>query len=96
MDGVGGLAGWQWIFILEGLLAVFGGIAAIFTIYNGPESVAWLTDEEKRYLQLKLAYDGNRTGMGTQEDGPKRKYIKDAFCDWQVRSSSPLVTPSIC
>ncbi|KAL2111023.1 hypothetical protein VUR80DRAFT_380 [Thermomyces stellatus] len=84
MDGVGGLGGWQWIFILEGLVTVVGGVAAVFTIYNGPDSVSWLTDEEKRYLKVKLAFDGNRAGMGTVEDGSKRKYIKDAFFDWQV------------
>jgi len=84
MDGIGGLSGWQWIFILEGLLTVLGGVAAIFTIYNGPDSVSWLTEEEKRYIKVKLAYDGNRAGMGTLEDGPKRKYTKDAFRDWQV------------
>ncbi|PKS06119.1 hypothetical protein jhhlp_007435 [Lomentospora prolificans] len=84
MDGIGGVAGWQWIFILEGILTVLGGVAAIFTIYNGPDSVSWLTEEEKRYIKVKLAYDGNRAGMGMSEDGPKRKYIKDAFCDWQI------------
>ena len=89
MDGIAGLAGWQWIFVLEGILTVLGGVASIFTIYNGPDSVSWLTDEEKLYIKYKLAYDGNRTGRGTQEDGPKRKYIKEAFCDWQVRFSPP-------
>lgn len=84
MDGVGGLGGWQWIFILEGLVTIVGGVVAIFTIYNGPDSVSWLTDEEKRYLKVKLAYDGNRSGMGAVEEGPKRRYIRDAFFDWQV------------
>jgi hypothetical protein len=84
MDGVGGLAGWQWIFIIEGLLTVLGGLASIFFIYNGPDSVSWLTEEEKQYLKYKLAYDGNRAGRGLEEDGSKRTYIKDAFSDWQV------------
>jgi MFS family permease len=83
MDGVGGLAGWQWIFILEGILTVLGGVLSIFCIYNGPDSAPWLTEEEKRYLKVKLAYDGNRLG-DTGEDGPKKKYIKDAFSDLQV------------
>lgn len=89
MDGIGGLGGWQWIFILEGILTVLGGVAAIFTIYNGPDSVSWLTDEEKQYIKIKLAYDGNRAGMGTLEDGSKRKYTKDAFRDWQVSKRTP-------
>ncbi|TVY65202.1 putative transporter [Fusarium oxysporum f. sp. cubense] len=84
MDGIGGLAGWQWIFILEGILTVICGVMAYFTIYNGPDSVSWLTDEEKAYIKMKLAYDGNRSGMGASEEGSKKKYIKDAFCDWQV------------
>ncbi|KAG9256004.1 major facilitator superfamily domain-containing protein [Emericellopsis atlantica] len=84
MDGIGGLAGWQWIFILEGILTALCGSMAYFTIYNGPDSVSWLTDEEKAYIKVKLAYDGNRSGMGASEEGSKKKYIKDAFCDWQV------------
>ncbi|OAQ89908.1 major facilitator superfamily transporter [Purpureocillium lilacinum] len=84
MDGIGGLAGWQWIFILEGLLTVLAGVLAYFAIFNGPDSVAWLTEEEKQYLKVKLAYDGNRWGKGTQEEGSKRKYIKEAFLDWQI------------
>ena len=88
MEGVGGLAGWQWIFILEGLITVIGGIASIFLIYNGPESAGFLTAEEKRYIQLKLAYDGSRSGMAANEEGSKKKYIKDAFGDWQVSKTT--------
>ncbi|KAH8892345.1 high-affinity nicotinic acid transporter [Thozetella sp. PMI_491] len=84
MDGLAGLAGWQWIFLLEGLVTVVGGVVAIFTIYNGPDAVSWLTEEEKRYIKLKLAYDGNRAGMGTLEEGSKRKHTKAAFSDWQI------------
>jgi hypothetical protein len=88
MDGLGGLAGWQWIFVLEGILTVLGGVLAYFTIYNGPDSVTWLTDEEKQYIKIKLAYDGNRSGMATSEEGSKKRYIRDAFCDWQAGPSS--------
>lgn len=84
MNGVGGLAGWQWIFILEGILTVVAGVIAYFMIHNGPESVSWLTEEEKTYLRVRLMYDGNRTGMGANEEGSKRRPIKNAFCDWQV------------
>lgn len=91
MDGMGGLSGWQWIFILEGIVTVVAGVVSIFTIFNGPESVSWLTDEEKRYMKVKLAYDGNRSGMGNLEGGPKSKFIKDAFRDWQVS-----VVPRTC
>ena len=91
MDGLGGLAGWQWIFVLEGILTVLGGVLAYFTIYNGPDSVTWLTEEEKQYIKIKLAYDGNRSGMATSEEGSKKKYIKNAFCDWQVSLSKSII-----
>ena len=88
MDGIGGLAGWQWIFILEGLVTVVAGAVAVLFIHNGPDSVPWLTEEEKRYVKLSLAYDGNHLGMGTSEDGSKRKYIKEAFLSPQVSDSA--------
>lgn len=36
MDGVGGKAGWAWIFILEGLLTLFVAISAWWAIYDYP------------------------------------------------------------
>ncbi|KAH7131754.1 major facilitator superfamily domain-containing protein [Dactylonectria estremocensis] len=81
MDGIGGLAGWQWIFVLEGILTVFSGGAAFFFIYDSPDAVSWLTKEEKKYVKLKLAYDGSVGGNATEEEGSKKKYAKDAFSD---------------
>ncbi|PPJ49632.1 hypothetical protein CBER1_02173 [Cercospora berteroae] len=48
MNGVGGLAGWRWVFILEGIPAVLMGIVTWFTLPNYPEDSAWLSEEEKR------------------------------------------------
>lgn len=47
MKGIGGLAGWQWIFILEGMVTAVAGMIAFFFIHNGPDSVSWLTEEER-------------------------------------------------
>lgn len=89
MAGLAGLAGWQWIFILEGLVTAVAGMIAVFFIHNGPDSVSWLTEEERRYLKLRLSYDGNRHGMGQSEDGSKREYIKQAFMSPQVSTFQP-------
>ena len=43
MDGVGGLAGWQWLFILEGLPATVMGIAALRVLPDGPDEAMFLT-----------------------------------------------------
>lgn len=56
LDGTGGLAGWQWMFLVEGLAATVVGVAAYFYLSDSPERSAWLTSEEKSELvALKVA-----------------------------------------
>lgn len=54
MDGVGGYSGWQWIFILEGLLTIALGVMTFFLLVDSPRlSGKWLNPEEIRYLELQ-------------------------------------------
>jgi len=55
MDGHFGLHGWQWLFIVEGLPAAILGFVVLAFLPSKPDSAAWLTDEEKRWLQQTLA-----------------------------------------
>jgi MFS family permease len=55
MDGVGGLAGWQWLFILEGLPATVMGIAALRVLPDGPDDAMFLTIEERRLVRERIA-----------------------------------------
>jgi len=55
LDGLGGLAGWQWMFLLEGLPVVFVGLALLWVLADRPEDVTWLTDEERRIVRDRLA-----------------------------------------
>jgi ACS family tartrate transporter-like MFS transporter len=57
MDGVGGLAGWQWLFIAEGIPTVLLGISVLFVLKDGPEGVGWLARKEKVWLRDELARD---------------------------------------
>lgn len=59
MDGVGGYAGWRWIFILEGILTVMVACIAFFTIYDFPESAKFLTQEERAWVVYRLKYQGS-------------------------------------
>src|SRR5262245_28039929 len=43
----GGLHGWQWMFLLEGIPAVLLGVLVLIFLPNGPASAAWLTAEER-------------------------------------------------
>lgn len=49
-----GLPGWRWLFILEGLPALICGILTLFILPNRPKDAAWLTEEEKSWLQEEL------------------------------------------
>jgi ACS family tartrate transporter-like MFS transporter len=55
MNGVAGIAGWQWMFLSEGLPVVLIGVALLYLLADRPEDVAWLTDEERRIVRDRLA-----------------------------------------
>lgn len=55
MQDVAGLHNWQWMFLVEGALAVVVGISVFFVLANGPEKASWLTDEQRKWLVSTLA-----------------------------------------
>jgi len=55
LDGVGGIAGWQWMFIIEGLPVVLIGISLLWLLADRPEDVSWLSDDERRIVRERLA-----------------------------------------
>jgi MFS transporter, ACS family, tartrate transporter len=50
MHGIGGLNGWQWLFILESIPAVILGIIVLFYMTDKPEKATWLADDERAWL----------------------------------------------
>jgi ACS family tartrate transporter-like MFS transporter len=62
LDGVAGLHGWQWMFILEGIPASLLGFVSLKLLPDRPASASWLTDEEKRIVIARL-----KTDEGTSE-----------------------------
>lgn len=57
MVGVGGLRGWQWLFLVEGVPAVLLGIAAYLVLPDRPEQAYFLSEDEKRGIARDLAAD---------------------------------------
>lgn len=55
LDGVGGLKGWQWLFILEGIPSILLGIVTWFYLTDRPAKATWLSAEQKQWLATKLA-----------------------------------------
>jgi MFS transporter, ACS family, tartrate transporter len=55
MDGIWGLHGWQWMFLLVSLPCVPLGIATLILLADRPQTAHWLTDEERDALDHVLA-----------------------------------------
>src|SRR5262249_58562213 len=55
LDGLWGLAGWKWLFILEGLPAIIFGVVVARVLADRPETASWLSPEEKTALTALLA-----------------------------------------
>ena len=55
MDGVARLAGWQWLFLVEGLPAVVLGVIVLRVLPEQPSDARWLTRDEQQALMTRLA-----------------------------------------
>jgi ACS family tartrate transporter-like MFS transporter len=72
------LAGWRWLFILEGIPAIVLGIVTIFYLTDWPSQAPWLREDDRNWLVGKL-----------QAELEAKKRIRDyttlqAFCDSRV------------
>jgi ACS family tartrate transporter-like MFS transporter len=67
LNGRLGLAGWQWLFLIEGLPAVLFGIVVLLTLTEHPSEAGWLSSDEKAWLARELSTESKRTG--THERG---------------------------
>ncbi|GLA53356.1 hypothetical protein AnigIFM63604_010447 [Aspergillus niger] len=83
MDGIRGIAGWRWIFILEGIVPSAFGLFLPLLLPDSHEKVRWLTAEEKRYLNLRFREGGNRSTNG---EGDKFSWslLLNTMLDWKI------------
>ncbi|MBP7937434.1 MAG: MFS transporter [Phycisphaerae bacterium] len=51
------LAGWQWLFLLEGIPSVLGGFAIFFLLTDRPQEARWLSPEEQQWLTGRIDAD---------------------------------------
>lgn len=57
LNGAGGLHGWQWMFLLEGLPSVFVGILLYFKLPERPSDARWLSRAEARSLESRAVIE---------------------------------------
>jgi ACS family tartrate transporter-like MFS transporter len=72
LGGAAGLAGWQWLFLVEGIPAVVLGVVALVYLTDGPARARWLPADEKAWLLDALAKErvsSPRTDAGALRTG---------------------------
>jgi D-galactonate transporter len=78
MDDVAGLAGWRWLFLLEGLPSVLLGISVFYFLTDKPSKARWLKPEEREWLEADLEIDRAKVAAGGRKD------VAGAFTDPRV------------
>ena len=62
LNGVFGLAGWQWLFLVEGVPAILLGLIVLAYLTDRPETAHWLSSAEKDWLVSRLAVEHGSRG----------------------------------
>jgi sugar phosphate permease len=80
MDGIAGMPGWAWIFIIEGIATVVAGTFCWWMVFDWPDTARFLTPEERLRLCRRLAEDKQAS---TYEEYDKR-HVYAALRDWKT------------
>jgi ACS family tartrate transporter-like MFS transporter len=88
MDGMGGLHGWQWLFLMEGLPAFLLSFAVLRFLPDRPARAAWLTDEEMDTVAARLATGepSGRPDLWSALRDPRVLALGIAYCAFNAAS----------
>ena len=86
LDGLGGLRGWQLLFLIEGLPTVALGAAMFWLLPDSPASARWLRDDERAWINQELAAENARLGAGKH-----RPFFTRCAIRWCCSSPPSLV-----
>jgi ACS family tartrate transporter-like MFS transporter len=68
-----GLAGWRWIFIIEGIAPIVAGVGVLFCLPDRPERAIWLADDERDWLLGEL--NAEHRSRAAREQGAWQQHI---------------------
>ena len=71
---------------MEGIATVVVAVFAFFLIYGFPDTVTFLTEDERAWVVHRLKYQGSKGSKKevAESEGFKWIYVMDAFMDWQI------------
>jgi ACS family tartrate transporter-like MFS transporter len=89
MDGVLGVKGWQWIFIIEAVPAILLGLVILRVMTDRPGRAEWLAPEERDWLQSRI------DGESRQIESAGRMTLMRALADPRVVALSMIYLMSV-
>ncbi|SMR58697.1 unnamed protein product [Zymoseptoria tritici ST99CH_1E4] len=92
MDGIAGLDGWAWIFIIEGLITVFVGCFCWWMVFDWPETAGFLTPAERLRCRRRLVED-NQSSAAEHYD---KRHIYAALKDWKTWGFAVIYMGCLC
>jgi ACS family tartrate transporter-like MFS transporter len=105
LNGSFGIAGWQWIFLVEGIPAVLLAGYGLLTLCNKPIEAGWLTSEQRTWLQQRLdteavAKSGHGVGLLRSIASPQVlaltvAYLFMAYGVYSMAFFLPLIVKSL-
>ncbi|KAI0160240.1 MFS general substrate transporter [Xylariaceae sp. FL1272] len=81
LDGKGGLAGWRWIFILEGLLTVVVAVVSFWMVHDFPDDARFLSDDDRARVIRRLKLDQQSSA---EHESWSSKYLYAGLKDWKM------------
>ncbi|KAI1498278.1 major facilitator superfamily domain-containing protein [Biscogniauxia marginata] len=81
LGGRRGLAGWQWLFIIQGAFSLVIALSGFFLLPDSPLKTRWLSPEERQLAHDRIVQDttGRRDGTTSVMKG-----LREAVLDWRT------------
>ncbi|GJD03147.1 major facilitator superfamily transporter [Colletotrichum higginsianum] len=86
LEGVSGLAGWRWLFVLQGAVTFAVALVACYTLPDEPLTTRWLSEAERRLAHARIARDtvGGRPPNGSGSGSSTWAGLREAVVDPRV------------
>ncbi|MET8745057.1 MFS transporter [Streptomyces sp. NPDC004728] len=100
-EGVADLAGWQWVFVIEGIPSVVAGLVTYFYLCDKPAEAKWLTGRQKEIVLADIAREDAALGhrehsmLATLKQGRIWQFIAIYFCIVVANSAQTFFGPTI-
>ncbi|KAF9029761.1 major facilitator superfamily domain-containing protein [Rhodocollybia butyracea] len=75
MEGVLGIHAWRWLFFIEGSITMFIGFNTMWLLPDYPVNTRWMSSQERRLAQARLADDAGEADQDTIGDSPLQGLI---------------------